>query len=74
MFFRCAKAANGPDGKSYYTCRLVENQREGTKVRQITLLNLGSSWDVPQSAWTAVAHRVKDPAGADCLPRVPRAH
>ena len=33
MFFRRTKAANGPDGKSYYTYRLVENQRVGTKIR-----------------------------------------
>ena len=32
MFFRRTKADNGPDGKSCYTYRLVENRREGTKV------------------------------------------
>ena len=41
MFFRRTKVANGLDGKSYYTYRLVENQREGTKFRQKTMLNLG---------------------------------
>ena len=59
MFFRRTKTANGSDGKSYFTYRLVEGQREGTKVRQKTLLNLGSNWDVPQSDWKAVAHRVE---------------
>ena len=34
MFFRRTKTANGLDGNSYYTYRLVENQREGTKTRQ----------------------------------------
>ena len=47
MFFRRSKAANGPDGKSHYTCRLVESQRKSTKVHQKTLLNLGSNRDVP---------------------------
>ena len=43
MFFRRTKVANGLDGKSYYTYRLVENQREGTKFRQKTMLNLGAN-------------------------------
>ena len=59
MFFRRTKAANGPDGKSYYIYRLVENQRVGTKIRQKTVLNLGANWDVPQSDWKVVAQRVE---------------
>ena len=59
MFFRRTKTANGLDGNSYYTYRLVENQREGTKTRQKTVLNLGANWDVPQSDWKAVAQRVE---------------
>ena len=59
MFFRRTKTANGSDGKSYFTYRLVVGQREGTKVRQKTLLDLGSNWDVPQSDWKAVALRVE---------------
>ena len=59
MFFRRTKVANGLDGKSYYTYRLVENQREGTKFRQKTMLNLGANWGVPQSDWKAVAQRVE---------------
>ena len=38
---------------------MIENQRQGTKVRKKTLLNLGSNQDVPQSDWKAVAHRVE---------------
>ena len=59
MFFRRTKVANGLDGKSYYTYRLVENQREGTKFRQKTVLNLGANQGVPQSDWKAVAQRVE---------------
>ena len=59
MFFRRTKTANGSDGKSYFTYRLVVGQREGTKVRQKTLLDLGSNRDVPQSDWKAVALRVE---------------
>ena len=59
MFFRRTKMANGSDGKSYFTYRLVVGQREGTKDRQKTLLNLGSNRDVPQSDWKAVALRVE---------------
>ena len=59
MFFRRTKVANGLDGKSCYTYRLVENQREGTKFRQKTVLNLGANQGVPQSDWKAVAQRVE---------------
>ena len=59
MFFRRTKVANGFDGKSCYTYRLVENQREGTKFRQKTVLNLGANRDVPQSDWKAVAQWVE---------------
>ena len=59
MFFRRTKTANGSDGKSYFTYRLVVGQREGTKVRQKTVLNLGSNREVPQSDWKAVALRVE---------------
>ena len=59
MFFRRTKVVNGLDGKSYYTYRLAENQREDTKFRQKTVLNLGANWDVPQSDWKAVAQRVE---------------
>ena len=31
MFIRRTKVVRGLDGKSYYTFRLVENQRVGTK-------------------------------------------
>ena len=59
MLFRRTKVANGLDGKSCYTYRLVENQREDTKIRQKTVLNLGANRDVPQSDWKAVAQRVE---------------
>ena len=59
MFFRRTKAANGLDGKSYYTYRLVENQRMAMKIWQRTVLNLGANWDVPQSDWKAIAQRVE---------------
>ena len=68
MFFRRTKVVNGPDGKSYYTYRLVENQREGTKTRQKTVLNLGANWDVPQSDWEGGCPTGgSDPAGTDLL-------
>ena len=47
------------DGKFYFIYRLVVGQREGTKVCQKTLLNLGSNRDVPRSDWKAVALRVE---------------
>ena len=72
MFFRRTKTANGLDGKSYYTHRLVENQREGTKTRQKTMFNLGgepgcSSIRLEGGCPTGGS----DPAGTDLLLSVP---
>ena len=32
--------------EKYYTYRMMESLRVGTKVKKITLLNLGSSFDI----------------------------
>ena len=44
--------------QAYYTCRLVEGVRTGSVVKQTTLLNLGSHFDVPQADWPALAARI----------------
>jgi len=42
----------------YYTYRLVEGVRIGSVVKQVTLLNLGSHFDIAQSDWALLASRI----------------
>jgi len=46
--------------QKYYTYRMMESLRVGSKVKKITLLNLGSSFAVPQENWGVLAKRVDD--------------
>ncbi len=46
--------------EKYYTYRMMESLRVGTKVKKITLLNLGSSFDIAQEEWATLAKRVDD--------------
>ena len=47
-------------GEPYTTYRLVESARVGGNVKQTTLLNLGSHFDLPQSEWAALSRHVDD--------------
>lgn len=46
-------------GEAYYTYRLVESVREGNKVRQQTLLNLGSNFNLHRDLWVDLCNRIK---------------
>ena len=46
--------------KKYYTFRLMESQRIGDKVKKITLLNLGSKFNVEQKYWADLSKRIED--------------
>ncbi len=46
--------------EKYYTYRLMESQRIGQKVKKITLLNLGSDFNVAQENWRDLATRIDD--------------
>ena len=50
MFIRRTKTRSA-QGHDYFTFRLVESVRIGDKVRQRTLLNLGSDFSLPKSQW-----------------------
>lgn len=60
MYIRQTTQKNKRNGESYATHRLVESYRnpEG-KVRQMTLLNLGSTFNFTQDKWKLIADRVE---------------
>ncbi len=61
MYIRKSQQKHSKTGEVYTTYRLVESYRntEG-KVRQQTLLNLGSHFLFPQEEWKALADRVEE--------------
>ena len=46
--------------EKYYTYRLMESLRIGKKVKKITLLNLGSDFNVAQEDWRDLSTRIDD--------------
>jgi transposase len=46
-------------GDIYFTFRLVTSERTGKQVRQITLLNLGRQFDLPQDDWPRLCARIE---------------
>lgn len=58
MFIRRATTRRAASGETYYSHRLVESRREGSRVRQVTLLNLGRHFDVPKEWWPALCSRL----------------
>ena len=58
MFIRKTTTRNKSDTESYFTFRLVASERTGDRVRQITLLNLGRHFDLPQPDWPRLCARI----------------
>ena len=59
-FIKAVKTYTRKNGQPQHSCRLVENYRVQDKVRQRTLLNLGSKWPVDKALWPAVTQRVQE--------------
>src|ERR1700733_5593651 len=59
MFIRRARTRNRSTGEAYFTYRLVASQRVGKQVRQVTLLNLGRQFDLPQPDWPRLCARIE---------------
>jgi hypothetical protein len=59
MFIRKTATRNKSANESYFTFRLVASERTGKQVRQITLLNLGRQFDLPQSEWPRLCARIE---------------
>jgi hypothetical protein len=60
MFIRRTQTRNRLSGEPYVTHRLVHSERVGSAVKQTTLLNLGSHFDVAQAHWPALAQRIDE--------------
>lgn len=60
MFIRRTQTRSRTSGEPYATYRLVEACRVGRSVKQTTLLNLGSHFDLPQVEWPALARHIDD--------------
>ena len=59
MFIRCTQTRSSVSGEPYVTYRLVHSARVGNAIKQTTVLNLGSHFDLPQAHWPRAgpAHR-----------------
>ena len=60
MFIRCTTIKSKHSGTPYKTYRLVESERVADKVKQRTLLNLGSHFAVPKSQWNLLSARISE--------------
>ena len=60
MYIRRTSIKSRKDGTQYFTYRLVESQRIGAKVKQITLLNLGRNFSLPREQWPELSSRIQD--------------
>jgi hypothetical protein len=62
MFIRRTITRRAASGETYHTYRLVESRREGDRVRQTTLLNLGRHFDLPEAHWPSLCARLSSGA------------
>ena len=60
MFIRRTQTRNRISGEPYATFRLVQASRVGKTVKQATVLNLGSHFELPQADWPALAQRIDE--------------
>ena len=59
MFIRRTPTRHKATGEAYFTHALVRSERIGAKVRQCTLLNLGSHFPLPEEDWPTVCARIE---------------
>ena len=60
MFIKATKTYTDKAGQARKSHRLVRNVRVDGRVRQQTLLNLGTHWDVPRELWLRIAQRTEE--------------
>ena len=59
MYIRKTTIKNSKQGETYYTYRIVESIREGNKVKQKTVLNLGKHFNIDPCHWSALTSRIE---------------
>ena len=59
MFIRRTRTRTGQGGEVYFSHRLVRSERSGDRVRQRTLLNLGSDFPVERRHWAVLCARIQ---------------
>jgi hypothetical protein len=60
MYIRRTQTRSTATGETYFTYRLVRSERQGAKVRAVTLLNLGRHFAVAQAHWPALCARIEE--------------
>lgn len=60
MFIRRTQTRNRVSGEPYVTYRLVHSARVGNAIKQTTVLNLGSHFDLAPAHWPALAKRIDE--------------
>ena len=60
MYIRRTTIKSRKDGKQYFTYRFVESQRIGKKVRQQTILNIGTNFSLARDQWSILCSRIQD--------------
>ena len=60
MYIRRTLTRTLDTGAQYFSHRLVRSERVGGRVRQVTLLNLGSDFALGSSQWEALCARIED--------------
>lgn len=60
MFIRRTQTRSRISGEPYVTYRLVHSQRVGNAIKQSTVLNLGTHFDLPQAQWPALAQYIDE--------------
>ena len=59
MYIRRTKTKTAEHGEDSFTYRIVESVREGTQVKQRTLLNLGKDFAIEPAHWPLLAARIE---------------
>jgi len=59
MYIRRTKTKTADHGEDSYTYRIVESVREGTQVKQRTLLNLGKDFAIEPAHWPLLTARIE---------------
>jgi hypothetical protein len=60
MYIRQTETKTSSTSEKYTTFRIVDGVREGNKVKQRIILNLGKHFDLPQSLWRQLCSRIDE--------------